>query len=470
MNYKTTSVLGGAGSVVCGLILWVALGNSAVCAQDQPFSVPPSDAPELAVLGQYSVGVRTLRLVNPKQPDLPNAVLSGGKELQSDRVLQVELWYPSAAIASDVKKVRYAAKLPRLAAINNGANSASKDLSSPGLAIRDAVPVSANGKKFPLVLVSHGYGGWGTFMSYLTENIASKGYVVAAIDHADMPFTDGGSFGLSFGSVLIHRARDQQFVLQQLIAMAENADDDMGRLIDAQAIGVVGYSMGGFGALTTAGAGYAAASPTFKQLPADVIAPLVHGNAEYIKTRPPNIRALVLFAPWGGQTANRSWGVEGLKSVKAPTLVVVGDQDDIVDYKDGVSWIFENLKTSDRYMLVYQNARHNVGGNAAPTAALADFAVRDYFEEPVWRKDRLMAINQHFVTAFLDVHLKGERAKTRYLDLVPIRSNEARWPAAFGQNTGGTFATGLGDTAHYWPGFQRRWAVGLEMHHKKAGE
>lgn len=38
------------------------------------------------------------------------------------------------------------------------------------------------------------------------------------------------------------------------------------------------------------------------------------------------------------------------------------------------------------------------------------------------------------------------------------------WPLPQGESTGAKFSDG-GDPAHpYWKGFQRRWAVGLEMH------
>jgi hypothetical protein len=47
-------------------------------------------------------------------------------------------------------------------------------------------------------------------------------------------------------------------------------------------------------------------------------------------------------------------------------------------------------------MLVYEDARHNVGGNPAPAAELS-FGIREAFEEPVCRKERITAINQHFV-------------------------------------------------------------------------
>ncbi len=62
----------------------------------------------------------------------------------------------------------------------------------PGKALRDAPP--AAGERFPLVIVSHGYPGSRTFLTYLTENLASKGYVVAAIDHTDSVFGRQAAF------------------------------------------------------------------------------------------------------------------------------------------------------------------------------------------------------------------------------------------------------------------------------------
>lgn len=431
-------------------------------AESGPYSIPPVDAPTLSALGSYPVGVRTLHFTNPQQPDLPKMVASGGKETASDRRLKVDVWYPALASTGNNATVIYKAALPR------GGMSKGSEFEVSGIAVRDAKPKGA--QRFPLVLISHGFGGWSTFLSYLGENLASKGYVVAAIDHADADFVDMASFGLSFGSVLVHRTRDQQFILQQLGALAKIPGDALGETIDEKNTAVIGYSMGGFGALATAGAGYDAASATFQQLPKPLIAPMTHGNADYDGRVPLNIKALVLMAPWGGQTANRAWSAAAMKAVKTPTLFVVGDQDDIVDFKNGVSWIYQSMQGADRHMLVYQNALHNVSGNPAPVEAQKDFVAREYFDEPVWRKDRLMAINSHFITAFLDQHLKNDASKSKYLDVSTSRSNEATWPVQFGQRTTGEYATGTGASANYWLGFQRRSAIGLEMHHKKVGE
>ncbi len=48
--------------------------------------------------------------------------------------------------------------------------------------------------RFPLVIVSHGYDNEAVALSWLTENLASKGYVVAAIRHEDPPITDRSKF------------------------------------------------------------------------------------------------------------------------------------------------------------------------------------------------------------------------------------------------------------------------------------
>jgi predicted dienelactone hydrolase len=430
---------------------------------ETPYSIPPVDAPQLAKLGQFAVGVKTLGFTNLDQPDIPKMVKTLGISTKSDRTLRVEVWYPAITAAGDAPE-RYRAKLPRAKETDNKA-----EFIHTGIAVRNAKPV--DGQRFPLVLVSHGFGGWGTFMTYLTENLASKGYVVAAIDHQDAAFTDGGGFALSFGSTIVHRARDQQFVLDQLAAL--NKDDALARVMDTNTVAVIGYSMGGFGALATAGAGYDATSPTFKQIPTAIMAPQLEGKTTYTEAfnkRRDNIKALILIAPWGAQPANRAWTATALKNIKAPTLLISGDEDDIVDYKEGVQYLFQTMTASARHLLVYQQARHNVGGNPAPVEALNDFSTREYFDEPVWRKDRLNAINQHFVTAFLDLYLKGISERQSYLDTPTVKSSEAKWPVTFGQSTGATTATGLAESAQYWRGFQRRWALGLEMHRRKAGE
>lgn len=431
------------------------LANFAPAAE--PYSVPPTDAPELAAIGRHKVGWQTVTFTHPHQPDIPALVGGAGIAGVSDRALKVDIWYP-AQLNADAKPAIYRATLPR-----SKASGEKSMFAHTALAVRDAAPLQ--GAKFPLVVVSHGFGGWGTSMSYLTENIASKGYVVASIDHGDASANDMRSFMLSFGSAVVHRAKDQQFVVEQLRKMSgDSSRGPLGSLIDASAVGLVGYSMGGFGALATAGAAYDLESKTFALIPATAKAPLAPSAAESA----PHLKALILIAPWGAQPTQRSWTTASLAQVKTPTLLVVGDQDDVVEYNGGVRYLFEHMKGAPRHLLVYENARHNTGGNPPPAESFAEFLTREYFDEPVWRKDRLNAINQHFVTAFLDKNLKGEEAKGEYLALASPRSNEGSWPLDFGQLPDRAHAAKNGISAGYWRGFQRRWAVGMQFQSRPA--
>ncbi len=130
--------------------------------------------------------------------------------------------------------------------------------------------------------------------------------------------------------------------------------------------------------------------------------------------------------------------------------------------------MFNAAQGTERYLLVYREAAHNIAGNAAQLPAGADFTSIEYISDPVWRKDRLEAINQHFIAAFLDFKLKGDTSRARYLEVPTVAASDGIWPSELGRQWGGTRA-GEGQQ-DYWQGFQRRWANGMEMHHRGVGK
>ena len=423
------------------LLLWLAQSY---------FSVPGPDAPELAPMGTYSVGVRTLDLVNPGQVDILKYNNDTKSAPVADRPLKIEIWYPATLAPGEKAETIYESPMAGRAAPGPGVPNTFQIL---GKAKRDATPRA--GDKFPLVIVSHGYPGSRTFLSYLTENLASKGYVVAAIDHTDSVFGEIRAFS----STLLNRSADQLFVLDSLSKQTQ------GLPIDGTKAAIIGYSMGGYGALTSAGAGYSAKSPVASMVPGNYLEPFTAGHEKFATRRPANLKAIIAIAPWGAQM--NSWDDKGLEGLTLPSLFIVGDQDDISGYEKGVKRAFEGAKNSERCMLVYENARHNVGGNPAPTGIPLDFTARESFEEPVWRKDRILAINQHFASAFLDLYLKGDETRRPYLHPGQKRAGDATWPLTAGQAAGSKYSNG--DNG-YWKGFQRRWALGLEMHCYDAGQ
>jgi hypothetical protein len=195
--------------------------------------------------------------------------------------------------------------------------------------------------------------------------------------------------------------------------------------------------------------------------------PLFDGLLDEAAKPIPGLKALVLFAPWGAQPGNRAWSASALAAIKVPTLVVDGDQDDVAGYKEGVRWIYDNLKSSDRYLLVFENARHNIVGVESPPAAFGSFPLIEKWDEPVWRKDRIQAIDDHFVVAFLDRTLRNDASMDSYLNPPTPHSSDGTWPQSRGQNAGDQFAGHDASSANYWKGFQRRWALGLELQHDK---
>jgi predicted dienelactone hydrolase len=405
------------------------------------------EAPELGRAGDYPVGTKS------REVQLPLRVtLSATGVGESARNVGVRFWYPAATAKGTPAIYRHSSSMADKSVYEVIEHSVALD------------GVAAAKGKFPLVVISHGFAGWSEQLSRLAEHLASRGYVVVAIDHHDMSFDSVPGFLLSFGKVLTDRALDQQQIIRKLADPAFVKVEPALASADSSKLGLVGYSMGGFGALGTSGAGYDPAGKPFAGLPGASKTQAIAADAETAAL----VDAVVLMAPWGGQPDNRAWTASGLAAMKKPTLIIAGDQDDIVNYKEGVRWLFDNTKAADRYMLVYRDARHNIAANMQDLGPNPSAEAVGYSREPVWRQDRLNQINQHFVTAFLDFTLKADTSKRRYLDVPTPIASDGKWPTAFGTLDGGAMA-GNGQP-DYWRGFQRRWAVGLELYHKAAGE
>ena len=145
------------------------------------------DAPELSVRGDHNLGVRTLELVHKDLVDILNS--KDGKDPLYNRKLTVEMWYPAQLASEAEASVTYEEVL----GTRGDSLRPLLPFTFKGRALRDATP-KANERKFPLIIVSHGYVGSRYLMTYLTENLASKGYIVVAIEHTDSTFKDAAPF------------------------------------------------------------------------------------------------------------------------------------------------------------------------------------------------------------------------------------------------------------------------------------
>jgi len=427
----------------------IRLGLALLLVTAPVLAAPPvGDVPELGARAAQPIGVRSLVLTFPGRPDAIRPDGKGGFA-SADRVLPVTIWYPAAGGDQHTRYVYATSPVPSVPA-----GAVPPEVRIDGAAARDAAPAAG---RFPLVVISHGFLNRGVMFSDLAEIIASKGYVVASIDHGDLDDL-ARSRAVALLNVIVHRADDQRLVIAELSRRAAGPDAFWSH-VDAGNLALAGYSMGGFGALATAGAAYDPASPLFGQAPPGTAALLGSAPA------PANLKALIAFAPWGGGPPLRAFTAAGLGGIRVPSLFIDGDQDDVADYAGGVRWIFD-AAGGDRYLLTYQNARHNIATNATPPELAGRFEYRERQDEPVWRKDRILGINAHMITAFLDWRLKGKTAAQAWLDVPTPRAGDGQWPLAPSADAGDKVAAPAAQPGH-WPGFQRRWALGLVMEHRR---
>ena len=149
--------------------------STAVVAQSNRIDLVRGDAPELAHFGLYDIGVNTLEMIARDGVDVVETQ-RGSDNIIYDRSLTVELWYP-ADLNGRMPGVTYEAitRNPEIVA------------QLQGRAVRGAEPDRSNGP-YPLVIISHGHPGNRFLMSHTAESLASKGYIVASIDHTDSTY------------------------------------------------------------------------------------------------------------------------------------------------------------------------------------------------------------------------------------------------------------------------------------------
>ena len=331
------------------------------------------DAPPLA-RGQYRVGVVTGRVVDPARLHLDGTV--------APRALTIEQWYPTGATGNGCT---YDALL----------RDGVQRIVLRGGGLRDAPAMAGD---WPLVILSHGYPGNRHLMAHLGEALASHGYRVASIDHPGSTYEDKQAFA----QTLWHRPLDQQAVAQAL--GGDHA--------------IIGYSMGGYGALISAGAGISAAA--LDQVSAEEAG--VYARHREVQADP-SLKAIIPIGPWGRQKG--IWEAQGLGGIRVPMLVMAGDRDEISGYADGMRAIFDEAG-GPRWLLTFHHAGHNA---AAPMPAPREawlpsphleFVPFEHYADAVWDTARMNNIAAHVAAGFLARVLKGEGAGPDVTDIAGV--------------------------------------------------
>lgn len=198
--------------------------------------------------------------------------------------------------------------------------------------------------RFPLLMLSHGNTGTPLALHDLITSIASKGFVVVAVVHPGDNYLDQSRLGTL--SNLYGRP------LQISAAITAALDEPMlSPFVNANEVGVIGYSAGGETALILSGA-----EPDLTRLklyclerPHDADACKRHGelvaDRKDLAPRPDaRVHALLLMAP-----LSLMFGRHALATVKVPTLIYAGDNDQLVAVDKNAEALARKLPLKARY-------------------------------------------------------------------------------------------------------------------------
>lgn len=406
-----------------------------------PFTHPDM-LPELSARGESGVGVQTMTITNDDYID----PFDGQTKPRS---LKVEVWYPSSM--TEGSQALYA---------NQTRQGSPFEIT--GNAIRDAAPSRL--QDISLVVLSHGYTGYRTIMYYLGEHLASHGYLVVGIDHTDSTNEDVDAKKNPFGgfrSTLVNRSRDQQYVLDYF-SNAANTLESLGDNVSIKNAGIVGYSMGGYGALNTIGACYNFSDQFTSRMIMTKDEEKIKAAQKALNTcaagqSPENFKvdprwqSMIAFAPWGGGQGVFEDG--SISKIKVPSLYISGSQDDVSGYNE-IKKQFEQTTAADSYLLTYVNARHNIAPHPAPPEAWRSEYDFGHYYEPSWSTLQLNRINEHFALAMMNCYLRSDESACEYLEL-PESSDQPRVE---------------GKLSEAWKGFDNRYGTGMKWHMNKVAK
>ncbi|KAJ3316818.1 hypothetical protein HDU76_001534 [Blyttiomyces sp. JEL0837] len=369
-------------AAIIALVAQIATVNAWIPGDKHPLS------PEMGGRGSGALCYETTTLTTPVGVDMYNTALTG-TITYAPRTLPISIWLPLPA--SEGTSPLGVAPYDQSSIIYNFTKptdfpSNSAFVTYPGVAKGNCAFLENNklASKAPLVILSHGQPGKKELWSAHAESLASKGYAVVAIDHTDSLWTtrstslSGVYDQASMTSSLLNRRQDQLFVYDQLVALTDakipSPSNQLAFLkgnVDTSKTTVVGYSFGGYGALLTAGA---TINPAFLvQAGLGSLAPL-YAPLQTPSTRP-GIKAIVALAPWGNgfgvYGGAQIYNLTSLANIQTPTMVVVGDADDIAGYSapgfTGVLGLFKGITNAPGRMLVtLKSVGHQIANNPAP--------------------------------------------------------------------------------------------------------
>jgi predicted dienelactone hydrolase len=240
---------------------------------------------------------------------------------------------------------------------------------------KDAEPAFDNSKR-PLVMFSHGRGSNGLYYAWFGEFLASRGYIVAALNHYRANTYDATIPYLA--NKLWQRPRDIALTISFLLD-----DPFWGKLIDASRISVAGHSQGGFTALWVGGARvdpekYLAFQQGWRNnpmVPEHLRNELPLDATPALDVHDERIKAVFAMAP--GIIQAFGMDAAGLRQLAVPTYITVGAGDTQAPPKDNADFAARHIAHAELDVLpgrvdhdIFVNECNEEGKNEFPQACV----------------------------------------------------------------------------------------------------
>jgi predicted dienelactone hydrolase len=302
---------------VASALVTVALAGSAAAQQLRNPEQP----------GPYPVGVTSMQFDDKARPD---------PEL-GPRPLRTEIWYPAVDAARSMPKNKYSdfiigrdtvpgamdAANEQMNYYLKGLTVAELEKTYKNISVRD---VQVRDGRWPLIVFSHGSGGTRVGYVYLTEFLASHGFIVMAADHIgnsrytivnNQVVRSGGPRSQASAA---DRPKDVSFLIDSMTTLSGASGNRFSGKVDLDRIGGAGMSFGG--------------STTMRVLEQDT-----------------RVKAAVMLAPGGGTPTRANF--------TTPIFMMIGTEDGTIQARGNASnrQYYEQSK-GPRYMMEIKDGGH----------------------------------------------------------------------------------------------------------------